>query len=490
MKLGRQIEIVAFLIPSVLVISAIMAGSVAINSVLMNLHGVRLTKDSELIMSLINSEYKVLNDAGVAELPHYIDVTQRGLFDEFYKNKMTIHGDIVILSNEQDIIMSTMGLAAAGLFSQVKSLSDTKNVVKLNNERYLCFTELFEPWQWQVFIVLKEDLVYVERDQFLKRTAGFVIIILIFGLMFSYKMSKNFKSGVSDIINCMHKLEEGDFSVTATGQSSIDEIKILQSGFNTMIHTIVERSEKLDEYRDHLEELVLERTQQLEHSNSDLEQFATVASHDLQEPLRKITAFGSRLEPKLRERNIADEMESLGQMMDSAGRMKRLIQDLLAYSRISSTGHTNENCKLDDVINNVLVDLEENISRTGTVIDVGDLPEPRADSIQMYQLLQNLILNAIIYVASDVVPRIEISGSNDAEAKSCNICIKDNGIGFDEQYADQIFSIFQRLHSKHQYEGTGIGLAICHKIVRRQNGSITVKSQPGFGSTFTITLPL
>lgn len=229
-------------------------------------------------------------------------------------------------------------------------------------------------------------------------------------------------------------------------------------------------------------------TEELERSNKELQQFAYVASHDLQEPLRKIMAFGDRLQrhggPALDERSL----DYLERMLNAAGRMRHLIAGLLEFSRVTTKGKPFETVALHDVVQEVLVDLEELIRESKGQIEIGELPLVTADRLQMRQLFQNLIVNGLRYQVVGQEPHITISSQEGVDS-TWEIMVSDNGIGFDEKYLDRIFIPFQRLHARDEYEGTGMGLAICEKIVKRHNGRITARSSEGQGATFIVHLP-
>ena len=240
--------------------------------------------------------------------------------------------------------------------------------------------------------------------------------------------------------------------------------------------------------------------QELTRSNAELQQFASIASHDLQEPLRKIQAFGNRLKEKYGDALTDQGRDYLERMQNAAGRMQALIEDLLTLSRITTRAQPFVPVDLAQVTKEVLSDLEERIQQTEGRVEVGELPVIDADPLQMRQLLQNLIGNALkfhrdqeppvvrIYSQLLVGPEQQSAKVNDG-AELCQIIVEDNGIGFDEKYLDRIFNVFQRLHSRSEYEGTGMGLAICRKIADHHGGSITAKSTPGRGAKFIVTLP-
>lgn len=241
--------------------------------------------------------------------------------------------------------------------------------------------------------------------------------------------------------------------------------------------------------------------QELAYSNAELEQFAHVASHDLQEPLRKIMSFGDRLKDKYSQTLTAQGCDYLERMQKAAERMQTLIEDLLTLSRITTKAQPFVSVNLAQVAQEVLCDLEVRIEQTGAKVEVGELPTLDADPLQMRQLLQNLISNALKFHKKAEPPKIRIYSQllnseeqqptgRSARPMLYQVLVEDNGIGFDEKYLSSIFNAFQRLHSRSEYEGTGMGLAICRKIVERHNGSIIAKSSPGQGSMFIVTLPL
>jgi two-component system, chemotaxis family, sensor kinase Cph1 len=225
----------------------------------------------------------------------------------------------------------------------------------------------------------------------------------------------------------------------------------------------------------------------LEISNMELEQFAFIASHDLQEPLRKILAFGDLLVRKSLDKLNEEGKEYLTRMQNSTKRMQQLIRDLLKYARVAAHTEPQDTVDLREAVMEVISDLELKIERFGANVEVFELPAVKGEKSQIRQLFQNLIANALKFHGEEQ-PHIKIySRLTDHD---CRIFVEDNGIGFDEKYLDRMFAPFQRLHGKSAYEGTGMGLAICRKIVERHGGSITAKSKPGEGSTFIITLPL
>ncbi|MEJ7622394.1 MAG: ATP-binding protein [Pyrinomonadaceae bacterium] len=253
--------------------------------------------------------------------------------------------------------------------------------------------------------------------------------------------------------------------------------------------------------RDALEQRVEERTaelnlvnQALKRSNQELEQFASVASHDLQEPLRKIQTFGDRLGTKFGDQLGEQGRAYVDRMNASATRMRSLIDSLLNFSRITTKAQAFAPTDLNSVLTEVTSDLEGRLHTTGGRVRSGTLPTIDADRLQMYQLLQNLVGNGLKFHRPDEKPLVTVESrilnSGDGHPERCEILVEDNGIGFEETYLDRIFEVFQRLHGRQEFEGTGMGLAICRKIAERHDGTITASSKPGRGSIFTVTLPV
>ncbi len=236
------------------------------------------------------------------------------------------------------------------------------------------------------------------------------------------------------------------------------------------------------------EEQLKETLDELRRSNRELEEFAYVASHDLQEPLRKVLTFSDRLKEKSAKEIGEQGLDYLERMQSAVGRMQNLINDLLTYSRVSSKAKPFEPVDLNIIMRQVLEDLESRIRPGMDRVEVEDLPTIDAEPRQMHQLFQNLIGNALKFKRPDEAAVVKVTVQKDEN--KYHFMVKDNGIGFEEKYSESIFSIFKRLHARSEYEGTGVGLAICKKIVTRHNGSIKATSKPGEGATFYFILPV
>ncbi|HEY5913170.1 MAG TPA: ATP-binding protein [Verrucomicrobiae bacterium] len=240
------------------------------------------------------------------------------------------------------------------------------------------------------------------------------------------------------------------------------------------------------------EETLGQRAAELARSNAELEQFAFVASHDLQEPLRKIQAFGDRVKVKCEGGQSAEVRDYLERMQSAAARMRTLINDLLTFSRVIRSSEPFVQVDLGAATREVLTDLEVLIEKKGGKVEVEALPTLQADPMQMRQLMLNLIGNALKFQPAGGTPHVRITARSVTTVAGdlhWELSVKDNGIGFEAKYLDRIFAVFQRLHGRGEYEGTGVGLAVCRRIVDRHHGTISAKSEPGKGATFIVTLP-
>lgn len=248
---------------------------------------------------------------------------------------------------------------------------------------------------------------------------------------------------------------------------------------------ITERKRSEEALR-HLTEVLQEQADELKRSNEELEQFAYVASHDLQEPLRMVTSFTQLLEQRYGDRLDADGREFIAYAVDGTQRMQALIQALLEFSRVGSRGTSRAPVDMQQVFDGVITDLGKAIAESGAMVTCTPLPVVEGDPIQLGQLLQNLVSNALKFRGKRS-SAVEVSAERHGE--EWHFAVRDNGIGIDPEYADRIFVIFQRLHTRDHYQGTGIGLAVCKKIVQVHGGRIWVESQSDQGATFHFTLP-
>ncbi|MDI6720489.1 MAG: PAS domain S-box protein [Methanomicrobiales archaeon] len=271
----------------------------------------------------------------------------------------------------------------------------------------------------------------------------------------------------------------------------------LMKAYNELDDRVKERTAELLEANRHLEreiaghkataEELMKKSEELERSNLELQQFAYVASHDLQEPLRAISGFTELLEKRYKGELDERADRYIHFIMDGTNRMQQVIQDLLAYSRVQTQAREFGPIDTNMVLDQALLNLRTSIKDTNAIITRDPLPEVVADRTQITQVFQNLVGNALKFQKPETVPCIHVSATR--EGYAWRFSVRDNGIGIDPRHQDRIFVIFQRLHARGEYEGTGIGLAICKRIVERHGGRIWVESEPGVGSTFFFTIP-
>ncbi len=256
----------------------------------------------------------------------------------------------------------------------------------------------------------------------------------------------------------------------------------------------LEAQHALKQLNENLERQVAERTEALETSNRELQDFAHVTSHDLQEPLRKIQSFAALLRAEHAAALDEEARFYLERITDASARMSQLISDILAFSRVLHRSAPYQRLDLDGLLATVLGDLQMRLAETGGRVEAEPLPELEADASQMHQLLLNLIGNALKFHRKGEPPVVRVSGRVQpapaaGAAPLVEITVRDNGIGFDDRDAERIFAPFRRLHGRAAYEGTGIGLAICRRIAERHGGRISAEGRPGAGAAFTVTLP-
>jgi light-regulated signal transduction histidine kinase (bacteriophytochrome) len=258
---------------------------------------------------------------------------------------------------------------------------------------------------------------------------------------------------------------------------------------NKSLENEIEERKATEEKIRQLNQQLLENNLQLKSTIEELDRFAYVASHDLQEPLRKILVFSDKIQTKYKGLIDEEIYRNLEKIVRASGRMQSLINDLLRFSRQTSTTDDFSLVNLNELVKDVIADMEIEIEKTAARIKVDPLPRLWAVPSQMRQLFQNLVSNGIKFRKAETLPELHIFW--DKSRKDVNsIIVQDNGIGFDVKYADEIFMVFKRLHSYHEFEGSGVGLSICKKIIERHNGAIRAESRPGQGSRFILDFPL
>jgi len=345
------------------------------------------------------------------------------------------------------------------------------------------------------------------------------VLIILFGVVISFWISKEITTPVWQLVEATKEVSKGDLE-HQINVTTYDEIGDLAVTFNQMTkelkrahdeleRRVKERTAELVKANEKLQAEITERKQaeeklkyyaaELERSNQELEQFAYIASHDLQEPLRMVASYTQLLARRYKGKLDSDADEFIAYAVDGATRMKALINGLLRYSRVGTKGKDFEPTDCEAVFDRTLDNLQKAIEESGAKVTHDPLPTVMADDMQLGQLFQNLISNAIkfrseehpsIHVSCERIEESAIGNRQSAMNKGWVFTFRDNGIGIDPKFTGRIFIIFQRLHKREEYPGTGIGLAVCKKIVERHSGRIWVESDPGKGSTFYFTIPL
>ena len=317
-------------------------------------------------------------------------------------------------------------------------------------------------------------------------------LVLLIGSMVAFGMSRTITRPLQKVVHAAQEIGAGnlDYRIEVNSQ---DEIGRLAGAFVQMAEdlqkTLVSRNDLLKEVakRKQAEEKLIILLDDLARSNAELERFAYVASHDLQEPLRMVTSYLQLLERRYKDKLGGDALEFISYAVDGSNRMKTLISDLLAYSRVGTRGKEFALTDCEEVIKRVLTNLQVSIEENKAKVSHDPLPQVMADEAQLESLFQNLMGNALKF-RSKKTPKIHVGV--EWKGKDWVFSVSDNGIGIDPKYFERIFFIFQRLHNRQEYPGTGIGLAISKRIVERHGGRIWIESQPGKGSTFFFTLPI
>lgn len=411
----------------------------------------------------------------------------------------------------EEFINEKDGLRYIDIFAPIVSIVNTRSTQAFEDNMRGTHKKIIGYMQ----LGLTQSGLHKRVHRIIVSTMVFTFVCVIVGVAVTIFLTKRITSPIRELNVATWKISLGILGQRIDIKSH-DEISELAKSFNYMLEQLRAYRSQVEERTNELtganrimaneiaerqrtERMLEQKTKELSRSNSELEQFAYIVSHDLQEPLRKVMAFGERLITKCGETISNDGKEYVERMQSASERMKTLITDLLAYSRVKTKAQPFTQVDLGKVAQEVLSDLEVKIEKTGGCVKIGDLPTIEADPLQMRQLFQNLIGNALKFHRKDESPVVEVQASimecQDKKNKYlhtrlCQITVEDNGIGFDEKYAERIFGIFQRLHGRDEYEGTGIGLAICQKIAERHGGDIKAKSALGKGAKFIITLPM
>ena len=424
-------------------------------------------------------------------------VMQRGFSDEYEKEYVRKDGSIAPISLRTILVRDLEGrpIRFMGIVRDITELKEKEEALKASERRYRSLFDLSH--DGVVFVGL--DGPVEEANPAYLDMLGYQLDELV-GMTYQQLTPPRWAAMEADIV------AEQLLSRGYTDEYEKEYIRKGGSVFPVAVRAILVRDETgapvriMGIVRDITEQKqakeALERhARDLARSNEELEQFAYVASHDLQEPLRKIRAFGALLADEKRESLDDEGQKYIDFMTDAAARMQTLVSDLLALSRVTTAAHPFEDLSLAEVFDTVLSDLSVRLEEAGGQVEVSATPTIEADRTQMEQLFRNLIGNALKFHRPGVPPRVTVEVAAQAQpidavpGPAHAIVVTDNGIGFESSQGSKLFQPFKRLHARHQYEGAGIGLAICEKIVLRHHGRITASGTPGAGATFTVTLP-
>ena len=434
--------------------------------------------------------------AGEAEIIE-TQVMPRGFSDEYEKEYVRKDGSIAPISLRTILVRDLEGrpVRFMGIVRDIAELKEKEEALKASEKRYR-----------SLFDLSHDGVVFASMDGLIEGANGAYLEMLgyaldeLAGLTYQQLTPPRWAAMEADIVAQQ---------IISRGYSDEYEKEYIRkdgSVFPVAVRAILVRDEAgaplriMAIVRDITEEKrakeALERhAHDLARSNEELEQFAYVASHDLQEPLRKIRAFGALLADEKRERLDEEGRQYIDFMTDAAARMQTLVSDLLALSRVTTGAQPFEDLALDEMFGTVLSDLSVALQEAGGRVDVSPMPTIEADRTQMEQLFRNLVGNALKFRRPTVAPRVSVRIAAAAAplagvpGAAHTIVVADNGIGFEPSQGDKLFQPFKRLHARHQYEGAGIGLAICEKIVSRHHGRITAAGTPDEGAAFTVTLP-
>lgn len=344
---------------------------------------------------------------------------------------------------------------------------------------------------WIVAVDVPRDLVFAPVRRCLLRLAAASGLVLLLGGLTAWLLSRRISAPLRDLTVAAGAIAVGTGGPRVQVAHDEDELGRLGRAFNRMAEQVEEARRVLEGKVEALresEDALARNVRELERSNADLQQFAAVASHDLQEPLRKIATFGELLNERASASLDPKSREYLRRMQGAAQHMSGLISSVLELSGVAAPGRPFGTVDLAEVVSDVLAQLEVPVRESGARVDVDSLPSIEADATQMRQLFQNLIANAIKFRSPEREPVVHVSAARTEDGR-WRIAVADNGIGFDEKYLDRLFKPFARLHARADYQGSGMGLAICRKIVARHQGEIAARGEVGRGSRFVVTLP-
>lgn len=403
------------------------------------------------------------------------------LFRRFHSNAY-IHRAIIAWTNADEVV-SGFSVIAQKLHAEINSSSPSQERINKLLQEIEPLDVRLTPFEDEFSYALGEGSRWLE-NVILRLLFVVALTVECTGLLLAITVSRGIQKGLNEILLSARSVAKGDFTRKAKAFSQ-DEIGILANNFNKMAEELERLEKENREANSMLEKKVRLRTGELESKNKELEQFAYVASHDLQEPLRTISGFVELLQNQYRGKLDDNANKLMDYISQASDRMKILIKDLLDYSRI---GREKEIKQVDcnNLLAEVLADLGKMIKDSGATVETERLPIIQAYPTELKLLFQNLIANSIKFHKPGLAPTVAIG--SEKENGHWKFSVRDNGIGIDRQFAERIFIIFQRLHNRSQYEGSGIGLAHCKKIAELHGGHIWVESEPGEGSRFFFTI--
>lgn len=440
-----------------------------------------VVESAEPLLDLV-SDYTGLGETGETVLGRESDGKT------FFLTPLRFDPDAAMTRTVTENSDSPMLAAAAGEQTVITDGVDYRGESVFASTRYLASAD------WGIVVKIDVSEVLAPLGQYRIGAVSVLAVVLAAAAVGSWLVARPIAEGIRNVSEASAAIADGDWSKRVPVDRN-DELGDLAENFNVMTAELQQLTSRLEDKN--LE--IASRNRQLEavneklkQSNEELERFASVAAHDLQEPLRKIQAFGDRLAANASEHLDDKDQIYIERMRDAATRMRGLIDDLLQLSRVTSQARPYEMVDLSEVVSRVADDLEDQINDTGAVLETGQLPVVWADPTQMHSLFQNLVSNALKFQPADnrpLVRVIEAQGPGFEQNGRTHIAVEDNGVGFDPEYGERIFRIFERLNGRSDYSGTGIGLAVCKKIVSRHDGTITAEGKPGEGAVFTVSLP-
>lgn len=378
------------------------------------------------------------------------------------------------------------------IFDLLKNKGNELHIVKIREKHLSKYDELLFSKTIPLinYANQKQNMSFLEmrkeNNQLYMIMAFRMIFVLIFGLTIAFIISRNITKQVKTFSNSIVQVFRTRYPITSY-QNEQKLFDAILSELENSYQKITMTNEKLEHLNNVLEQRVEERTLELKRSNQELEQFAYVASHDLQEPLRMVSSYTQLLAKKYKGQLDEKADMYIHYAVDGASRMQTLINDLLEYSRVSTRGGNFDQFDCNRMINNVILYLKQRIDECGATLVVDQLPVISGDMSQIERVFMNLISNSLKYKGSQQ-PIIHISAVQ--KKNTWLFSVRDNGIGIDPKYKEKVFIIFQRLHSRTEYSGTGIGLAVCKRIIERHSGEIWFESEVGKGTTFYFTIPV